>query len=98
MDKRPQVIEHNYEEPKRSQIRQLLEGVGYVRAAEVQWDDWYVHASLAGSSRLATALDAVRIWWAAQHTAHHAGGAAAATAVQQGAVAQNTGVAATAIA
>jgi hypothetical protein len=36
------TIEHNYEEPKRTQIRTLLESKGYKHAKEVAWDDWYV--------------------------------------------------------
>ena len=36
------TIEHNYEEPKRSQIRMLLESKGYQLAKKVSCDDWYV--------------------------------------------------------
>lgn len=36
-------IEHNYEEPKRTQIRQLLESKGYRLAHSVHVDDWYVN-------------------------------------------------------
>lgn len=36
-------IEHNFEEPKRSQIRQLLETKGYILAHSVYVDDWYVN-------------------------------------------------------
>jgi len=36
------TIEHNYEEPKRSQIKTLLESKGYRRERRHQWDDWYV--------------------------------------------------------
>mmetsp|Transcript_19684 Transcript_19684/g.42784 ORF Transcript_19684/g.42784 Transcript_19684/m.42784 type:complete len:219 (+) Transcript_19684:173-829(+) len=43
-------VEHNYEEPKRSEIRKLLEERwGYKLAGQVQWDDWYVHSSLVGA-------------------------------------------------
>lgn len=40
------VLEHNYEEPKRTKLRQLLLGHGFVLAAEAAWDDWYVHGGL----------------------------------------------------
>jgi len=36
------TVEHNYEEPKRSQIRKLLESKGYRLAKAVNVDDWYV--------------------------------------------------------
>ena len=42
------TVEHNYDEPKRTQIRELLQRAGYVWAREVKWDDWFVHQSLAG--------------------------------------------------
>jgi FkbM family methyltransferase len=35
-------VEHNYIEPQRSQIRDLLEGNGYVFNGENHWDDNYV--------------------------------------------------------
>ena len=35
-------IEHNYEEPRRTQIRQFLEGKGYTYKGENKWDDDYV--------------------------------------------------------
>jgi FkbM family methyltransferase len=38
------TIEHNYEEPKRTQIRELLESHGYRHAREQAVDDWYVLA------------------------------------------------------
>jgi hypothetical protein len=38
------TVEHNYEEPKRTQIRNLLQSKGYVFEKEVKWDDWYVKA------------------------------------------------------
>lgn len=34
-------LEHNFEEPKRSQINQLLTAKGYRRIHSVQWDDLY---------------------------------------------------------
>jgi FkbM family methyltransferase len=37
------TIEHNYEEPKRSMIRQLLESKGYTHTKSVHVDDWYVN-------------------------------------------------------
>lgn len=36
------TVEHNFEEPKRSQIRQLLERQGFVLDQERAWDDFYV--------------------------------------------------------
>ena len=36
-------IEHNYEEPKRTQIRKLLESKGYQLERSVHVDDWYVN-------------------------------------------------------
>jgi FkbM family methyltransferase len=36
------TIEHNNEEPKRSQIRMLLESKGYRLEKKVSFDDWYV--------------------------------------------------------
>lgn len=38
-------IEHNYEEPKRTMIKDLLESKGYKRFKEVEWDDWYIRDS-----------------------------------------------------
>jgi len=38
------TIEHNFEEPKRSQIRALLEGKGYRLARSVEQDDFYTIA------------------------------------------------------
>lgn len=37
------TIEHNFEEPKRSLIRELLNLHGYKLFQSVQVDDWYVH-------------------------------------------------------
>ncbi len=39
-------IEHNFEEPRRQQIRSLLEGHGYRFAREQLVDDWYVLATM----------------------------------------------------
>jgi len=36
------TIEHNFEEPKRSQIRALLEGKGYRFVQTFEQDDYYV--------------------------------------------------------
>jgi hypothetical protein len=38
-------IEHNFEEPKRTQIRQLLESRGYHLEHSVHVDDWYVNTN-----------------------------------------------------
>eukprot|EP00201_Polytomella_parva_P023838 CAMPEP_0175043188 /NCGR_PEP_ID=MMETSP0052_2-20121109/3022_1 /TAXON_ID=51329 ORGANISM="Polytomella parva, Strain SAG 63-3" /NCGR_SAMPLE_ID=MMETSP0052_2 /ASSEMBLY_ACC=CAM_ASM_000194 /LENGTH=270 /DNA_ID=CAMNT_0016306167 /DNA_START=114 /DNA_END=923 /DNA_ORIENTATION=- len=34
------TVEHNFEEPKRSLIRELMKEKGMVLAKEVSWDDW----------------------------------------------------------
>ena len=39
-------VEHNYVEPRRSQIRELLTSNGYIYAKENKWDDSYMHSSL----------------------------------------------------
>jgi hypothetical protein len=39
------TIEHNFEEPKRSEIRKLLERNGYRLARSVEQDDFYVRAN-----------------------------------------------------
>jgi FkbM family methyltransferase len=39
-------VEHNYSEPRRSQIRDLLESNGYIFIKENQWDDCYKHKSV----------------------------------------------------
>jgi beta-1,4-mannosyl-glycoprotein beta-1,4-N-acetylglucosaminyltransferase len=39
------TIEHNYEEPKRTLIRDLLESRGYKLAHSVHVDDWYINPS-----------------------------------------------------
>lgn len=36
------TVEHNFEEPKRTLIYNLLKSKGYEREREVEWDDWYV--------------------------------------------------------
>lgn len=35
-------IEHNFEEPKRTMIRTLLESKGYKLYLNMEWDDWYI--------------------------------------------------------
>ena len=35
------TVEHNFEEPKRTQIQVLLAQNGYFREKTVEWDDWY---------------------------------------------------------
>jgi FkbM family methyltransferase len=39
-------VEHNYIEPRRTEIRNLLLSKGYVYKGENQWDDMYKHKSL----------------------------------------------------
>ena len=39
-------VEHNFIEPRRSQIRELLESNGYIFIKENQWDDCYKHSSI----------------------------------------------------
>jgi hypothetical protein len=39
------AIEHNFEEPKRTQIRQLLEQHGYVLVHTYEQDDFYAPAA-----------------------------------------------------
>lgn len=39
-------VEHNFEEPTRSNIRKLLEENGYIYLCENQWDDCYKHKSV----------------------------------------------------
>lgn len=43
------TIEHNFEEPKRTEIKQFLEARGYRRVRSVGVDDWYVLGELAAS-------------------------------------------------
>jgi FkbM family methyltransferase len=38
-------VEHNFEEPKRTQIQVLLAQNGYLREKTVEWDDWYINVS-----------------------------------------------------
>lgn len=38
-------VEHNNEEPKRTEIYNLLTENGFYREREVKWDDWYSHIS-----------------------------------------------------
>jgi hypothetical protein len=35
------TVEHNFEEPKRTQIRDLLVSRGFVLETVMKWDDWY---------------------------------------------------------
>lgn len=39
-------VEHNFVEPRRTQIRELLTSNGYVFVNENRWDDHYIHKSL----------------------------------------------------
>lgn len=39
-------VEHNYIEPRRSQIRELLTANGYIYLGENKWDDMYKHTSV----------------------------------------------------
>jgi hypothetical protein len=39
-------VEHNYVEPRRSQIRDLLISNGYEYIRENRWDDCYKHKSV----------------------------------------------------
>jgi predicted transcriptional regulator len=39
-------VEHNFIEPRRSQIRELLEANGYIFMKENQFDDCYKHSSI----------------------------------------------------
>lgn len=40
------TVEHNYEEPKRTEIANLLKSKGYQLAKSVKWDDWYVREEM----------------------------------------------------
>jgi hypothetical protein len=37
------TIEHNYEEPKRTLMKKILNNNGYTLEKSVEWDDWYVN-------------------------------------------------------
>jgi hypothetical protein len=39
-------VEHNYVEPRRSEIRNLLLSKGYIYVGENHWDDMYKHQSV----------------------------------------------------
>jgi predicted transcriptional regulator len=39
-------VEHNYVEPRRSEIRNLLLSRGYIYVGENNWDDMYKHQSV----------------------------------------------------
>ncbi len=43
------TIEHNFEEPKRTEIKEFLEALGYRRVRSVGVDDWYVLGELPAS-------------------------------------------------
>lgn len=45
-------VEHNWEEPKRSELRALLEAHGFVRVAERSFDDWYLNTAVHGRVRI----------------------------------------------
>jgi FkbM family methyltransferase len=51
------TIEHNWEEPKRSQIRELLQAAGYRNLFALIRDDFYIHSSLWGAAALRDADD-----------------------------------------
>ena len=35
------VLEHNHQEPRRSDMREMLEALGYTYAGMEAWDDYY---------------------------------------------------------
>jgi hypothetical protein len=41
-------VEHNYVNPRRSEINNLLISKGYIYKGENKWDDMYMHKSLEG--------------------------------------------------
>jgi len=43
-------VEHNYVEPRRSEIRKLLQANGYIFMKENQWDDCYKHSSIKSNN------------------------------------------------
>lgn len=43
------TVEHNFQEPKRSMIRQMLDFHGYRVAKEVYVDDWFVNKQMFGA-------------------------------------------------
>jgi FkbM family methyltransferase len=45
-------VEHNYTEPRRTKMRELLTSNGYKYVKENKWDDCYVHNSLESSLSL----------------------------------------------
>jgi FkbM family methyltransferase len=45
-------IEHNFIEPRRSEIRELLLSKGYVYKGENKWDDMYRHSSLSSTNKI----------------------------------------------
>jgi hypothetical protein len=40
-------VEHNYVEPRRTEIRDLLVSNGYIYKGEKYWDDMYMHRSVS---------------------------------------------------
>ena len=42
-------IEHNFVEPRRTEIRNLLVSKGYIYKGENKWDDMYKHHSISAS-------------------------------------------------
>lgn len=45
------TIEHNFQEPRRSQILELLKQHGYRRVRSVKWDDWYLSHDLVAQKK-----------------------------------------------
>lgn len=42
-------VEHNYQEPRRSEIKNLLLSKGYIYKGENKWDDMYQHSSVTSA-------------------------------------------------
>lgn len=40
------TVEHNFEEPRRTEIREYLESVGFQLDVSERWDDWYVRSGV----------------------------------------------------
>lgn len=40
------TVEHNFEQPKRSSIRELLEKNGYIYIVQMAWDDFYIQPNI----------------------------------------------------
>jgi hypothetical protein len=45
------TVEHNYRDPDRKQLYELLTAKGFVRVFEPfsKWDDWYINRSMLGA-------------------------------------------------